>query len=127
MSDLHNKYKFYIKDTSESQDTFKAKSLTKYTIFSSNLLIVDIYSKIPKLYVIGNITTEEVTDKLDMFQARFGKLDKSGWWDRDIIQTDTGTQFTLKDFQEVLSVRRVQISLAAPDHQEMNGKFEVTC
>ena len=28
-----------------------------------------------------NITTAEVMDKLDMFQAIFGKVDKSGWWD----------------------------------------------
>ena len=27
-----------------------------------------------------NITTEEVMDKLDMFQAIFGKVNKFGWW-----------------------------------------------
>ena len=31
------------------------------------------------------ITTEEVMDKLDMFQSRFGKIDKFGWWDLEII------------------------------------------
>ena len=34
---------------------------------------MDAYSKITKLYGIKNITTEEVMDKLDMFQAKFGK------------------------------------------------------
>ena len=29
-------------------------------------------------------------DKLDMFQARFVKVDEFGWWDTDIIQTDAG-------------------------------------
>ena len=62
-----------------------------------------------------------------MFQARFIKSDESGWWDRERIQTDTGTQFTSKDFQEGLSVCGVRISLASPDHQEKNGKFEGTC
>ena len=38
--------------------------------------------------------TEEVMEKLDMFQARFRKLDEFGWWYMDIIQTDDGTQFT---------------------------------
>ena len=36
------------------------------TTFSNYLLIVDTYSKIPKLYCMEKITTEEVMDKLDM-------------------------------------------------------------
>ena len=55
------------------------KSLTSDTTFSSYLLIVDAYSKIPKLYGMENITTEEVMDKLDIFQSRFGKIDQFGW------------------------------------------------
>ena len=57
------------------------KSLTNDTTFSNYLLIVDAYSKIPKLYGMENITTAEVMDKLDMFQSRFGKIDQFGWWD----------------------------------------------
>ena len=48
------------------------KSLTSETNFSNDLLIVDAYSKIPKLYGMEIITTEEVMYKLDIFQARFG-------------------------------------------------------
>ena len=55
------------------------KSLTKDTNFTHCLLIVDAYSKIPKLYGMDNITTEEVMDNLDVFQARFGKVDEFGW------------------------------------------------
>ena len=43
------------------------KSLTNDTNFQNYLLIVDAYSKIPKLYGMENITTAEVMDKLDMF------------------------------------------------------------
>ena len=57
-----------------------SKILTKETNFYSHLLIVDAYSNIPKLYGMENITTEEVMDKLDMFQARFGRVDGFGWW-----------------------------------------------
>ena len=32
-----------------------------------------------------NITTEEVMDKLDMFQERFRKVDEFGWWDMERI------------------------------------------
>ena len=69
------------------------------TIFSNYLLIVDAYSKIPKLYGMDNITTEEVMDKLDMFQSRFGKIDQFGWWDLERISADAGTQFILKEFK----------------------------
>ena len=51
-----------------------------------------------------NITTEEVMEKLDMFQSRFGEIDKFGWWDMERIQTDAGMQFTSKEFQEGLSI-----------------------
>ena len=46
------------------------KSLTSAKTFSNYLLIVNAYSKIPKLYGTEKITTEEVMDKLDMFQSR---------------------------------------------------------
>ena len=37
------------------------------------------------------ITTEEVMDKLDMFQSRFGKVDEFGWWYLERISADAGT------------------------------------
>ena len=46
------------------------------TTFSNYLIIVDAYSKIPKLYGMDKITTEEVIDKLDMLQSRFRKIDQ---------------------------------------------------
>ena len=50
------------------------KSLTSDKTFSNCILIVDYYFKIPKLYGMDKITTEEVMDKLDMLQSIFGKL-----------------------------------------------------
>ena len=76
------------------------KSLTSDTTFSNYLLIVNTYSTIPKLYSMDNITKEEVMDKLDMFQSRFGKIDQFGWWDLERISVDAGTQFTLTEFKE---------------------------
>ena len=43
------------------------KSLTNDRTFSNYLMIVDAYSKIPKLYGMENITTTEVMDEFDMF------------------------------------------------------------
>ena len=61
------------------------KSLTSDTTFSNYLFIVDAYSNMPKLYGMEKITTEEVMDKLDMFQSRFGKIDQFGWYDLERI------------------------------------------
>ena len=60
---------------------------------------MDSYAKIKKIYGMENITTEEVTDKLDMFQAIFGKLDEFGWWNMERIQTDAGKHLTSKEFK----------------------------
>ena len=73
-----------------------------------------------------NIATEEVMDKLDMFQAIFVKVDDFFWQDIERIQTDAGTQFTSKEFQEGVSVHGVRLALTAPDHQETNVQVIVT-
>ena len=75
------------------------KSLTSDTTFFNYLLIIDAYSKIPKKYGMEKITREEVLDKMDMFQSRFGKIDELGWWYLEIISADAGTQFTLTEFK----------------------------
>ena len=46
------------------------------------------------------ITKEEVMEKMDMFQSRFGKIDEFGWWDLEIFSADAGTQFTSTEFKE---------------------------
>ena len=46
------------------------------------------------------ITTEEVMDKLDMFQSKFRKIYEFGWWYLEIISADAGTKFTSTEFKE---------------------------
>ena len=72
------------------------------------------------------IATKEVMDKLDMFQSRFGKIDQIGWWDLERISAYAGTQFTSTEFKEEFQTHRFRLTLAAPEHQEMNGQVEVT-
>ena len=67
------------------------KSLTSDTNLSNYILIVDAYSKITKPHGMEKITTEEVMDNLDMFQSRFGKINKFGWWDLERVSADAGT------------------------------------
>ena len=94
------------------------RNLTSDTTFSNYLLIVDAYSKIPKLYGVEKITSEEVLDKLDMFQSRFGEMDQFGWWDLERISADAGTQFTSTEFKDECQTRGFRLTLAAPEHQE---------
>ena len=65
-------------------------------------------------------------EKLDMFQSRFGKMDQCGWWDLERISSDAGTKFTSTEFKEECQTRGFRLTLAAPEHQEMNGQVEVT-
>ena len=41
------------------------------------------------------------------------------------ISADAGTQFTSTKFKEECQIRGVRLTLAAPEHQEMNGQVEV--
>ena len=52
---------------------------------------MDAYTEFSKRYGIRNISTEEVMDKLDMFQARFEKVYEFFWWDIGRIKTDAVT------------------------------------
>ena len=97
--------------------TTAAKQLTSETTFSNYILIVDAYSKISKLYGMEKIATEEVMDDLGMFQSRFRKLDKFGWWDLERISADTGYQFISTEFKEECQTCRFHLTLAAPEHQ----------
>ena len=90
------------------------KCLTSETNFSNYLLIVDAYSNIPKLCGIEIITTEEVMDRLNMFQYIFGKIDGFGWWDFKKKSADAGTEFTFTDFQDECETHGDPLTLSSP-------------
>ena len=56
-------------------------------------------------------------DKFGMFQSRFGKIDKFGWWELEIISSDAGMQFTSTEFQDKCQTCSVQLTLEAPENQ----------
>ena len=72
------------------------------------------------------ITAEEVMDKLNMFQCRFGKIDEFGWWDLEIISSDAGKQLTSTEYKEECQTRGVFLMLVDLEHREMNGQVKVT-
>ena len=55
------------------------KRFTSNTTFSNYILIVGDDSKIPELYGMEKITTEEVMDRQNLFSSRFGKIDEFGF------------------------------------------------
>ena len=56
---------------------------------------MDDYSK--KInFGVGNISTEEVMDKLDIFQAIFVNVDEFSWCYMEILKTDDGMKFTFQ-------------------------------
>ena len=61
-----------------------------------------------------------------MFQSRFRKIDQFGWSDLERISADVGTQFISTDFKDECQIRRIVLTLAAPEHQDMNVQVEVT-
>ena len=63
------------------------------------------------------ITTEEIMDKLDIFQSRSGKIYQFGLWDLERISADAGTQFTSTYFKDECQTRGVCLTLAVPEHQ----------
>ena len=65
-------------------------------------------------------------EKLDMFQSISGKIDQFGCLGLERVSADAGTQFTLTEFKEEYQTHGVSLTLAAPEHQEMNGQVEVT-
>ena len=71
------------------------KRFTSDTTFSNCFLIVDVYSKIPNFYGMEKISTEQVIDKLDMFQSIFERIDEFGWWYLERISAYAGKKFNL--------------------------------
>ena len=52
-------------------------------------------------------------------------MDQFGWCDLERILADAGTQFTSTEFKEECQTRGFSLTLAAPEHQEINGQVEV--
>ena len=76
------------------------KCLTSDTTFYNDLLIVNAYSKISKIYGMEKFSTEEVMDKLDMFQSRFREIDEFGLWELERISADAGSKFTSTEIKK---------------------------
>ena len=59
------------------------------------------------MYSMERITIAGVVDQLEIFQARFVKIDKFGWWGLEIISEDAGTKLTSTKLQDKYQTCRV--------------------
>ena len=85
-----------------------------------------IHTKKTKTLFYGKIATEDVMDKLDMFQAIFGNIDEFVWCILERISADVGTQFTSTEFQDQFQTVFVRFTLAALEYQKINRQVKVT-
>ena len=53
-------------------------------------------------------------DKPDMFQPRYEKNDKFGWWDLERISAYSGLKFTLSELKKDFQTSGVHLTLGAP-------------
>ena len=88
--------------------TISSKSLNKDTSFDNYLLIVNNYYKAPKNYGMKNITTEEVMDKLEMFLAKYGKVDEFELTTPEIQETNVQVEVTCQTFRNMVQSIMVQ-------------------
>ena len=64
-------------------------------------------------------------DKLDMFQSRFGRIDKFGWWDLETISADAGSQFTSTELKQECQTRGVDIRSSGTSENEWTGQIYI--
>ncbi|EYB87966.1 hypothetical protein Y032_0254g294 [Ancylostoma ceylanicum] len=80
------------------------------------LVVVDVYSKWPKVFEMSSSSTTATSKELRMLFARFGNL--------KVIVSDNGTQFTAKEFQKLCDEQGIEHVRSPPFHSQSNGQAE---
>jgi hypothetical protein len=107
--------------------------LTKKSYFGYYLLIVDVYSTMPVLFGLKSLMAQSIIRTLKMYLATIKPKINEPRPPGEInghhlqhIRADAGPQFTSAEFIQACHDEGINISLAAPKHQEMNGICERT-
>ena len=91
------------------------------------LLIVDAYSHLPVLLGLDAVTSQEVFRLLTVFQTMFRpSLEENIHPEVNAqliqhIKTDAGSQFTSGEFVQLCLTASINVTFAAPKHQEINN------
>jgi Reverse transcriptase (RNA-dependent DNA polymerase) len=108
------------------------RGLTVKTHFPYYLLVVDVYSSFPVLLGLHSINTMSVLQAFDFYRSYFRPSYKDDTTNEIIIpsllhiRADAGSQFNNAAFRNECATKGIQVTLAAPKHQEQNGLCERT-
>ena len=97
--------------------------ITPETSFPFYLLIVDGYSRMPKLAGLLHTTADDIIRAIQLIRTQLLQI-KTPTTDISIperIQADFGSIFTSKAFLDFCRKQNIKITLAAPKHLEMNS------
>jgi hypothetical protein len=107
--------------------------LNKKSYFAYYLLLVDVYSTLPVLFGLKSLTAHNIIRTLKMYLATIKPKLNAPRPPGEInghhlqhIRADAGAQFTSAEFLQACHDEGINVSLAAPKHQEMNGLCERT-
>jgi hypothetical protein len=98
--------------------------LTSKTSHAYCLLLVDAYLRFSSIYGLPNKSSDSVVQAIKEYSATFCMADAYGYIDIDRIEADAGSEFTSEEFKQFCVSQRINISLAAPKHQENNHLAE---
>jgi transposase InsO family protein len=85
---------------------------------------VDTFSRFTVIYGLPNKSTESVVNTIKEYSTAFCMADAYGYIDIDRIQADAGSEFTSEEFRQFCITHQINLSLAAPKHQENNHLAE---
>ena len=80
------------------------------------LLLIDAYSKWPKVHAMSSTTAQATVQQLRKILATHGLP--------QMIISDNGPQFVAKEFKQFCSSRGIQHNTIAPYHPHSNGEGE---
>ena len=101
------------------------QSLSSSTYFPYYLMICCAYSRYFKLGDLKDYSASEVIEAMEEFQATNRPFDGYSFKDHcEEIHVDAGSQFVSEEFRRWCRDNNIELVIAAPAHQEMNGLVE---
>ena len=98
--------------------------LTPNEDFPAYVWISDSSSTFPEFYGMNDLTTTELIRCINQFITEHGNVSSLQYTDVNRIKADAGPQFASKEFQKFCNDNLIQLTIAAPEHQESNHGIE---
>ena len=99
-------------------------SLDSATTFEAWIMFFDLYSSFAHIYGLTALITNEVCRAMNQLIMQYGAADKFKFADIAKVKMDAGPQFVSAEFQRYCSDSCINLSIAPPEHQELNHGAE---